>query len=99
LERVFEDTLDPTRNVDQAFRRTTLNLKNGKVVSGLLLRQEGEVLVMADEQGKEVPVSAKEVEERTVSQASPMPANFADQIPEAEFYDLLAYLLAQRAPK
>jgi hypothetical protein len=25
-----------------------------------------------------------------------MPANFADQIPEADFYSLLAYLLEQR---
>jgi hypothetical protein len=31
-----------------------------------------------------------------VSQLSPMPGNLADQIPEAEFYDLLAYLLTQQ---
>ena len=96
LERLLEDTLDPNRNVDQAFRRTVLNLKKGGVVSGLLLKQEGEVLVLADGQGKEVRVAAKDVEEKTVSQMSPMPANFADQIPEADFYDLLAYLLTQR---
>jgi putative heme-binding domain-containing protein len=96
VERLLEDTLDPNRNVDQAFRRTILNLKKGGVVSGLLLKQEGEVLVLADEQGKEVRVPEKDVEEKTVSQMSPMPANFADQIQEAEFYDLLAYLLTQR---
>jgi hypothetical protein len=28
-----------------------------------------------------------------------MPANLADQIPEADFYHLLAFLLEQRAPK
>ncbi len=95
-ERLLEDVLDPNRNVDQAFRVTSLNLKDGRVVSGLLLREEGETLVLADAQGKEVRVAQGDVEERAVSQLSPMPANWSDQIPEAEFADLLAYLLAQR---
>jgi putative heme-binding domain-containing protein len=99
LDRLLEDVLDPNRNVDQAFRLTTLELKKGQQVSGLLLREEGEVLVLADAQGKEVRVPRGEVEERSVSQMSPMPANFADQIPEADFYHLLAYLLRQQPPR
>ncbi len=95
LDRVLEDVLDPNRNVDQAFRSTVLNLKDGKVVSGLLLKEEGEVYVMADAQGKEVRVPKKTVDEKLVSPTSPMPANFADQIPEADFNDLMAYLLSQ----
>ena len=55
LDRLLEDVLDPNRNVDQNFRMTILNLKDGKVVRGLLLREEGEVYVMADDKGKEVP--------------------------------------------
>jgi putative heme-binding domain-containing protein len=97
LDRLLEDVLDPNRNVDQAFRLTTLNLKSGQVVSGLLLKEEGEVYVLADQQGKEVRVPKKTVEERTVSQLSPMPANFADQVSEADFNNLMAFLLAQRA--
>jgi putative heme-binding domain-containing protein len=96
VERLLEDILDPNRNVDQAFRVTTLTLTRGQIVQGLLLREEGAVLVLADSQGKEVRVPVKEVEERTVSQMSPMPANFAEQIGEPEFYDLLEFLLNQR---
>jgi putative heme-binding domain-containing protein len=99
LDRLLEDVLDPNRNVDQAFRLTTLNLKSGQVVSGLLLKEEGEVFVLADAQGKEVRVPKKSVEERTVSPLSPMPANFADQVPEAEFNHLMAFLLTQRPSK
>ncbi len=95
-ERLLEDVLDPNRNVDQAFRVTSLDLKDGRVVSGLLLREEGETLVLADAQGKDVRVPRADVERRIVSQLSPMPANWADQIPEPEFADLLAYLLSQR---
>jgi putative heme-binding domain-containing protein len=96
LERLLEDILDPNRNVDQAFRTTTLVLNNGQLVNGLLLRQDGTVLVLADIAGKEVRVPAAEVQERILSPLSPMPANFAEQIPEGDFYHLLAYLLAQR---
>jgi putative heme-binding domain-containing protein len=93
LERLLEDVLDPNRNVDQAFRQTTLTLKKGQVLTGLVLKEEGEVVVLADAQGKEIRVSKNEVEERSTSQASPMPGNFAEQIPEAEFNNLVAYLL------
>lgn len=93
LDRLLEDVLDPNRNVDQAFRLTSLTLKKGMEVSGLLLREEGAVLVLADAQGKEVRVSKDEVDERNTSQASPMPANFGEQIQEADFNNLLAYLL------
>jgi putative heme-binding domain-containing protein len=99
IDRLLEDILDPNRNVDQAFRATTLALKNGQSVTGLLLREEGEVLVMADAKGKEVRVPKKDVEERAVSQLSPMPANLADEIAEADFNHLLAFLLQQRAAK
>jgi putative heme-binding domain-containing protein len=96
IDRLMEDVLDPSRNVDQMFRVTNLALKDGAVVSGLLLREEGEVLVLADAQGKEVRVPRDSVEERTSAQLSPMPANFGEQVPEADFYQLIAYLLRQR---
>jgi putative heme-binding domain-containing protein len=97
VERLLEDILDPNRNVDQAFRTTILNLKNGQTVMGLLVKEEGEVYVLADAMGKEVRVPKNTVDEKKMSPLSPMPANFAEQIPEKEFYDLLAYLLTQRA--
>ena len=98
VDRLVEDILDPNRNVDQAFRTTVLALENGQVVSGLLLREEGEILVLADAQGKEVRVPKSSVVERKTSPLSPMPANFADQIPEDDFNRLLDYLLTRRGP-
>ena len=93
---LMEDILDPNRNVDQTFRVTNLALKNGQIVAGLLLREEGEVLILADSQGKEVRVPKSSVEERSTSPLSPMPANLVDQIAEDDFYRLMAYLLSHR---
>ncbi len=95
LDRLCEDVLDPNRNVDQAFRVTNLALNDGRTVAGLLLRQDGTILVLADAEGKEVRVPAADVEDRRVAQLSPMPANFADPIPPADFRHLMAYLLAR----
>jgi putative heme-binding domain-containing protein len=99
LDRLMEDILDPNRNVDQSFRVTNLALQNGQVVSGLVLREEGDVLVLADVQGKEVRVPKTTVDERSTAQLSPMPANVAEQIPEPEFFDLMSYLLSHREEK
>lgn len=95
LDRVLEDVLDPSRNVDHAFRSTLVQTTDGRVVTGLLLRQEGEVLILADAQGKEVRIPADEVENRSTSPLSPMPGNVVDLVPEAEFFNLVAYLLSQ----
>ena len=99
LDRLLEDMLDPNRNVDQAFRQTTLSLKNGQFVNGLVLREEGVLLVLADQQGKEIRVAKDQVEERKLSNVSPMPAGFVDQLSNQEFADLMAYMLANKSMK
>jgi putative heme-binding domain-containing protein len=98
VDRLLEDILDPSRNVDQAFRATTLVLTNGQILTGLLQREEGQILVLVDGQGKEQRIPRDTVESRVVSPLSPMPANFGEQLSEPEQYNLLAFLLQQRAP-
>ena len=99
--RVMEDMLDPNRNVDQAFRATTLTTTNGLPLSGLVVREDGKILVLVDSLGKEQRVSSDEIEPdtRRVSIMSPMPANLRDSIPEEDFYNLLGYLLEQQPQK
>jgi putative heme-binding domain-containing protein len=93
LDRLLEDILLPSRNVDQAFRASTIALADGKSVTGLLLREEGEVLVIADETGKEIRIAKTTIDEQRVMRVSPMPANIAEQLGDGDFYDLISYLL------
>lgn len=99
LERLVEDVLEPNRNVDIAFRTTTLQLADGRVVSGLVRREEGALLVLADNQGKEFSVAKDDIEEQKKSPLSLMPANVRELVPPDQFNDLIAYLLAQRGTK
>lgn len=98
LDRLLEDVLLPNQNVDQAFRVTTVALDDGRLLSGLKLREDGTNLVMADAEGREVPIPITSIVERRQSMLSPMPADIAVQLPDADFAHLMAYLLDQRTP-
>lgn len=96
LERVLEDVLDPNRNVDVNFRTTTIVTKDGKIFAGLIRREEGATLVLADNKGKEFTVPLADVDESVKSTLSLMPADVAEILNEREFLDLLSFLLSQR---
>ncbi len=95
-ERIFEDVLDPNRNVDHAFRAHTLVMKDGEVTTGLPRREEGEVLVIANAAGQEVSIQKKDIKERKESANSLMPDNFGEALTSEQLYDLLAFLLNQK---
>ncbi len=97
LERVLEDVLDPNRNVDVAFRTTTVALEDGTVHTGLVRRDEGAVRVLVDQKGKEFSIRRDQIVQERKSNLSLMPANVAELVPEKEFYDLVAFLLARRS--
>jgi putative heme-binding domain-containing protein len=95
--RLLEDVLDSNRNVDEAFRSTILATEDGRVISGLELRTEGDVLVLADADGKEIRLPLAQITERRRSPISPMPGNFGERINDSELQHLMAYLLAQQS--
>ena len=95
LGRTEEDILDPARNVDEAFRLTTVMTTDGRAISGLKLRDDGGDLILADTLGKEIRVAAGDIDEVRVSRLSPMPANVAELIGEENVPHLLEFLLGQ----
>ncbi|HUE74426.1 MAG TPA: c-type cytochrome, partial [Pirellulaceae bacterium] len=99
LERLVEDVLDPNRNVDVAFRTTTIRTTGGEVITGLVRREEGATLVLADNKGKEFSVPKSDIDQQVKGSLSLMPANVHEIVNEAEFFDLLAYLLSQKQAK
>lgn len=96
LERIVEDILAPSRNVDAAFKTVLIQTIDGQVVSGLPRREEGEVLVLANAEGKEVRIPQSDIELRKQSPLSLMPGNFVEQIPQSELLDLLRFLETQK---
>ena len=97
-DRIIEDILDPSRNVDPAFRVTLFTMKDGDVESGLFRREEGEMIVYADTTGKEHSIPKADVAEKRQSQLSLMPDNFGQAISSGDFNNLIAYLMS-KGPK
>jgi len=95
-ERLFEDVIDPNRNVDISFRTRSYVLSNGKVYSGIFRRQEGPLIVIADNKGEEHSISENEIEEQVISPLSIMPDNWSEIVPVEDLYSLMAFLLEQR---
>jgi putative heme-binding domain-containing protein len=93
-ERIVEDILDPSRNVDPAFYSTLLALNDGRTLSGFVRRREGINIVLVDSTGKEQSIPAADVEQERPTKLSPMPANFGVSLAESELNDLLAFLTA-----
>ncbi len=94
VEHLVESILAPGRKVADGFRPTALGLADGRVLTGLVVREsDAEVeLLLPDTTRRLVPKA--EVEERSEGAAglSPMPAGLV-RTPD-ELRDLLAYLLA-----
>ncbi len=63
----------------------TITLKNGKFLSGLYRRDEGEILIFADPGGQEFSVAKAEVNEKTPSKYTLMPDHFRNTIVKKDF--------------
>lgn len=93
--RIIEDILDPNRNVDPAFRMTSLTLRGGEVRTGLNLREDGARLRLTDPAtGQDIDEATAEVVRRETLAVSPMPATFETALSEPDFLELVAYLRA-----
>jgi putative heme-binding domain-containing protein len=93
LERLCEDILDPSREVDPAFHLQIFTLKDQSIRSGLIRRREGGSIVLADAAGQESRLEAAEVGKQEASPFSLMPASFHASLPADDFRELLGWLL------
>ncbi|QDV24275.1 PVC-type heme-binding CxxCH protein [Aureliella helgolandensis] len=91
-DRLAEDILEPNRNVDVAFRLTSLLLESDTVMSGLVKERADGRLDVTRQDGQIVTLTVEEVAERRDTDKSLMPANMADILSDAQLASLLRYL-------
>jgi putative heme-binding domain-containing protein len=98
IDRLLEDLLDPSRNVDPEFRSTIVITDSGLTQTGLALRDEGAMLLLVDPEGKELRIRHDEIDERRTSPLSPMPNALEKALTPGEFNHLLRFLLEATEP-
>jgi putative heme-binding domain-containing protein len=94
---LVESILEPSRQIVEGYRTTTVATKEGRVLSGIAREETPAGLVLVDADAKRIAVRADEIEDRKFAQTSLMPSGLAAGISPAEFADLIAYLETLRS--
>ena len=94
---VLDHILNPSKKIEPKYQSSVLVLKSGRVVTGLVVEDAGEVLKVLDNPAapdKLVVVQKSEIDERTQSDVSIMPKGVLNKLTREEVLDLLAWVLA-----
>lgn len=89
---LIESLLEPSRQIVEGYRTTTIRKKNGEVMSGIIKARSEEQFTLADATGKLIVISRAEIEELTDSPVSLMPQNLAEALSAEQFTNVVAYL-------
>jgi len=95
---LIEAVLEPSAQIVEGYRATTLTLADGRVLTGVVKDQSGDRLTLADAEGKRHTVAAGEVEARRTETVSLMPEGLVRHLGPDQFADLVAYLESLRPP-
>jgi putative membrane-bound dehydrogenase-like protein len=92
VDYLLENILDPSAIVPSEYQVTVLVLKDGRVITGLLKSEAGDVFMMQTDK-ELLRILKSDVEERTKSKDSMMPEGLLTKLKTDEVRDLLGYLL------
>lgn len=96
IARLVEDILEPNRNVDAHFRLTVLTLSDGSTRAGFAVSGGGKMIQLLDAAGQTQRIAESEIKTRETSALSLMPSTWGTTLSEADFRDLVGWLLKQR---
>ena len=98
LEYLLENILFPSALVPAEFRQTTLTLKDGRSLSGIVRSRNNQAVVL-EMIGESTTISRPDIDEETTSQLSLMPEGQLDAMTEAQAVDLIGFLMSTAPPQ
>lgn len=99
---LLREILEPSHVIDEKYRAQIFALKNGTVVSGIVLGESDGIVRLATNPAKpdeQLQLSAEEVEERKTSPISMMPPGLLNTFQVKEILDLFAYVESGGNPR
>ena len=94
---LIESVLDPSRQIVEGYRPTTVATADGRVVSGIVKGESAQDLTLVDAEGHRQVVRKSEIEKRSSCDTSLMPDGLNAGLKLADFADLIAYLEGLRS--
>src|SRR5262249_22212164 len=95
-ENLFESILYPSKAIADQYVTWNVVTKAGNSVSGLLIEETGDHLLIRDANGKDTKIDKKDIDAREKDPKSIMPDNLLAFMTEDELVDLVEYLLTLR---
>lgn len=95
LDYLLDNILNPSAVVPESYRVTTLNLKDGRSLTAIILGQTGAALT-AQTVNEKLTLQKSDIESQQPSQLSMMPDGLLESLNNEQISDLFAYLMSQK---
>ncbi len=92
LTFLLESTVDPSRQMRKEYQGVTVATKDGRVLTGLVVEQNDQYLVLFDSAQQKTTIPRAEIEETKDAANSVMPEGLLDKLPDDQVRDLFRYL-------
>jgi putative heme-binding domain-containing protein len=92
IDYLVESIQFPNRKIKEGYHATLVETKDDQELSGILVRETGEQLIIRDASNKEVAIAKNNIAKRTASTSSLMPAGLVDALSSQEQIDLYRFL-------
>lgn len=92
-EAMFTSILDPSAGISHNYENYIVLLDSGQIISGVMVSQTDEKLVIRNAEAIDLEIDPEEVEEMTKSEVSIMPANLHQTTDQQGLVDIVEYLM------
>jgi len=99
FEQLLSNVLDPSLVIGVNYQARTIATTDGRILTGLLVEDSPQRVVLKMQGGKLETVPRNEVEEFHVSKLSMMPEDLEKQLSRQEMADLFAFLATNKPPE
>jgi putative heme-binding domain-containing protein len=96
---IVESILEPGRTVSPSFASTRVELKSGKVYSGIQVAETATSVTLVDGEAKRHVLARSDIEALKKQPGSAMPDGLEKRLTEDEFVDLVSFLVSLREPR
>ncbi len=97
-DELIRSILYPSAAIGYNAKTHVLAMTDGRVLSGLVVEESPDRIILKTAEGKRETVSPKDVEDHKISEVSLMPEGLVASMTDREFVDLVAYLSTLRRP-
>lgn len=98
FDQLLSNVFDPSLVIGAGYNAVTVNTKKGQVVTGLLVEDNAQRIVLKVQGGELKTIARADVDEQFTSKLSMMPEDLEKQLRPQEIVDLLSYLSLDRPP-